>query len=89
MTYADLGKKLAARYSDFKQNGKYHKTRRPLEKNKALCWVRVHNPQSKKSATTRFYNPNIIQHFDKYYTLKVAPKINAAGSAAKAVSVFE
>jgi hypothetical protein len=88
MTYADLGGRLAARYSDFKRNDKYHKIRRPLEKNKSLCWVRVHNPQSKKSATTRFYNPNIIQHFDKHYTLK-APLKAATGKATQVASVFD
>lgn len=72
--YGTLSKRLTNRYSNFKQNDKYHTIRKALETNKALCYVRQLDPKNKRSAKTRFYNPNIVPHFDKHYELKVAGK---------------
>jgi hypothetical protein len=68
--YKTLTKRLAARYTDFKENAKYHAIRKPLEDNKEFCYLRRLNPKNSKSAKTRFYNPNILAQFDKYYSRK-------------------
>jgi hypothetical protein len=74
LTYEKLSKLLVARYADFKQNEKYHKLRRELEKNKSYCYVRRLDPSNSKSPKTRFYNGNIVQQFDKHYTRKASAK---------------
>lgn len=71
-TYAMLTKRLLERYSDFKRDKKYHRIRRTLEKDQRYCNERLLDPGNPKSAKKRFYNPNIINEFDKHYTRAVA-----------------
>lgn len=65
-----LTKRLQKRYSNFLQNGKYHELRRPLEADERFCMERHLDPGNPKSSVKRFYNPNIVREFDKYYEKK-------------------
>lgn len=68
LTYRELSDNLKSRYSDFLENGDYHKIRHALEKEQKFCLVRFLNPANHASSRQRFYNPNIFQEFDKHYT---------------------
>ncbi len=70
-TYTDLRKALHARYDDFKENDKFHKIKRPLEKDSRYCHVRLLDPKNSKTQKQKFYNPNIIAIFDEQYKMKV------------------
>jgi hypothetical protein len=65
--YDTLTSKLAARFTDFKQNAKYHQLRKALEKDTKLCFERYLDPGKKSSVPKRFYNPIIITKFDPHY----------------------
>ena len=66
-TYHVLTNNLRKRYSDFVENGEYHEIRRPLEKNTKLVLTRSLNPDNPRTSKQRFYNPNIVNEFDKHY----------------------
>ncbi|MEM9359944.1 MAG: DUF3644 domain-containing protein [Pseudomonadota bacterium] len=68
-TYDDLVSQLRKRYKDFKQNGEFHKRRKPLMKKSEYCEPRYQNP-IKKTGRKDFYNPKILKEFDKFYTRK-------------------
>jgi hypothetical protein len=70
LNHQTLTKTLCNRYSDFKQNEKYHKLKNELKKNPKFCKIRHLDPNNPKSAQKCFYHPNIIQEFDKHYKLK-------------------
>lgn len=65
--YNILTARLKKRYSDFKINGKYHETRKELEKDASYCRERLLDPGNPKSPRKNFYNPNIIREFDEHY----------------------
>jgi hypothetical protein len=67
--YAELTRRLVARYRDFRQNERYHGFRRTLEGDPSLCSVRHLDPGNPRSGTKRFYSPNIVSRFDPHYTL--------------------
>jgi hypothetical protein len=67
-TYRVLTENLKKRYADFLENNSYHNVRKPLENDKKLVTMRLLNPNNPKSSKQRFYNPNIVQHFDKHYS---------------------
>lgn len=69
-TYEVLTNQLKKRYKDFKQNKKYHDTRKKLEDNEKLSHTRLMNPRNPDSGKKVFYNPNILKEFDKVYTKK-------------------
>lgn len=69
LDYQTLTKTLCDRYSDFKQNEKYHKLKNELKKNPKFCKIRHLDPTNPKSAQKCFYHPNITQEFDKHYKL--------------------
>lgn len=66
--YRELSNRLDERYTDFKQNQKYHQIRKELEEESKYCKKRHLNPGNPRSGTKKFYNPNILQEFDKHYT---------------------
>ena len=66
--YVVLSTRLNRRYSDFKMNNKYHKTRKKLESDKKFAYQRLLNPSNPNAGKKTFYNPNIQKEFDKYYT---------------------
>jgi hypothetical protein len=65
--YRTLTAQLKKRYTDFKQNAAYHEIRRPLEEDERYCRTRYLDPRSTTGVPKRFYNPNILREFDKYY----------------------
>ncbi len=67
MTYRDLANALKRRYEDFLENRAFHKIRQALEKDKKYVIVRLLHPANPSSSRQRFYNPNILQEFDKHY----------------------
>lgn len=67
MTYRELAKTMKRRYADFLENKAFHKTRQELEKDNKYAIVRILHPTNPSSSRQRFYNPNILQEFDKHY----------------------
>lgn len=65
--YDILTKRLQDRYPDFKMTKKYHAIRKKLEPDTKLSNIRYLDPGNPKSATKKFYSPNIIREFDKHY----------------------
>lgn len=70
--YKDLRDKMLKRYSDFKENNSFHKLKKAIEGNETLCHTRKLYPKSEKSPVAKFYSPNILQEFDKHYTVKTS-----------------
>jgi hypothetical protein len=68
--YETLTGKLKARYIDFKANDKYHVLRMKIAANPQFMKTRYLDPGNPKSSRKDFYNPNIINEFDKSYTRK-------------------
>lgn len=72
MTYRQLTEKMKTRYSDFVENGVYHKLRKGLEEDRKYCMTRLLNPKNPRSSKKRFYNANIFQEFDRRYQRRAA-----------------
>lgn len=68
MTYRDLADTMKRRYDNFLENRDFHKVRQALEKDSKYAIVRLLHPANPRSSRQRFYNPNILQEFDKHYT---------------------
>lgn len=66
--YRELTKRLVARYSDFKQDAKFHSIRKPLLHDEKFVKSRYLDPGNPKSPKKDFYNPNVLQVFDRHYT---------------------
>lgn len=66
--YDTLTEKLKARYIDFKANDKYHNLRKKIVANPQFIKTRYLDPGNPKSSRKDFYNPNIVNEFDKVYT---------------------
>ncbi len=49
-------------------NGKYHRIRGKLEKNKKFAYERLLNPKNPSGGKKIFYDPNIQKEFDKHNT---------------------
>lgn len=67
MTYRDLANAMKRRYENFLENKSFHKIRQTLEKDNKYVIVRLLHPANPTSSRQRFYNPNILQEFDKHY----------------------
>ena len=61
---------LKKRYSDFKQDGKFFKIKKDLEADSRFSAERFLDWNNKRGMKKRFYSPNILSEFDKYYTKK-------------------
>lgn len=68
--YKEVTKRFLERYSDFKQDARFHSIRRPLLKDERYVKSRYLDPGNPKSPKKDFYNPNIVPIFDKHYTRK-------------------
>ena len=68
--YQILTTRMKKRYSDFKQNKKYHDLRKSLEADERYCRKRYLDPAKKSGVGKCFYNPNILTVFDEHYTKK-------------------
>ena len=69
--YKCLTSECRKRYTDFSIVKKYHELRKQMYENVSLCHERLLYPSKPKSAKTRFYNPAILNEFDKHYTKKL------------------
>lgn len=65
--YAELCTRLKARYTDFKQDRRFHAIRKPLMGNDKYHLPRFLDPGNPKSPKKDFYNPNVLSEFDKHY----------------------
>jgi len=70
LDYQQLTVELRNRYSDFKQNQKYHDLRKKLKQKRKFCFIRKLDPDNPKSSKKDFFSREIIKEFNKYYTLK-------------------
>ncbi|SFU33537.1 hypothetical protein SAMN05216417_101321 [Nitrosospira multiformis] len=71
MTYRDLANTLKRRYVNFLENKDFLKIRQALEKENKYSIVRFLHPSNPNSSKQRFYNPNILQEFDKHYVRRI------------------
>lgn len=76
-TYEEMRKRLSRRYSDFKENKRFHALKKSLMGDSRYVHCRFLDPKNTKSGKKDFYNPNIMTEFDKHYTLKAAPADSA------------
>jgi hypothetical protein len=65
--YAELCSRLKIRYSDFKQDKRFHAIRKSMMGNEKFHLPRYLDPGNPKSPKKDFYNPNVIPEFDKHY----------------------
>lgn len=65
--YDRLTEECRRRYKDFKAVQKYHDIRKQLLKDKRFGDIRFLDPGNPKSSQKPFFNPNILQEFDKHY----------------------
>lgn len=68
LTYRELATMMKRRYTNFLENKAFHKIRQVFEDDKKYAIVRILHPTNPNSSRQRFYNPNILQEFDKHYT---------------------
>jgi predicted HTH transcriptional regulator len=68
--YRQLTTELKNRYTDFKENQNYHNLRKKLKLQKKFCFTKILDPNYPKSPKKDFYSKEIINEFDKHYTLK-------------------
>ena len=68
----DLSAKLRDRYSDFKQDKRYYKIKKPLESDAKYCKVRYLDPKNPRSGSKKFFGPEVFKVFDLHYTKKGA-----------------
>ena len=66
--YKELTNRLKERYTDFKQDKKFHDLRKPLREKEKYFKARYLDPGNPKSPKKDFYNPNVLIIFDKHYT---------------------
>ena len=70
--YKALGTKCSERYSNFKQDAKFHGLRKPLAGDPRYTHSRFLDPGNPKSGRKDFYSPSILDVLDKHYTRKQA-----------------
>ena len=68
----DLITKLRSRYTDFKQDKRYYKIKRPLESDGKYCKVRYLDPKNARSGSKKFFSPEVFKVFDLHYTKRDA-----------------
>lgn len=68
-TYGDLVAECRKRYSDFKQNNRFHKLLESVKRDPCCAHERQLNPNSSSSSTRMFYNLDaVLVKFDAEYT---------------------
>lgn len=67
-TYEQLCKRMTARYTDFKANGRFHAIRKPLLADERYAKVRYLDLDNPKGIQKPYFNANILQVFDQHYT---------------------
>jgi hypothetical protein len=71
--YGNLTQQLTNRYSDFVANQRYHSLRKALANDPKFARERYLDPGNAKSPKKTFFNPNIVNEFDKHYQLATVP----------------
>ncbi len=66
--YKQLTDRCRQRYSGFKLNSDYHVLRKSLYGDKRYCHLRYLDPDNPNSSKKWFFNPNILQEFNKHYS---------------------
>ena len=69
-TYSKLSQELTKKFSDFKQNPKYHKLRKSIYGNPKYHWQRPNNPLYPDKGGTNWFTPEVINFFSKHYKNK-------------------
>ena len=67
--YAELTRRCVSRYSDFKQNDRYHAIRKSLQSDDRFARVRFLDPGNPKSNKKVIFSPNILPEFDRHYSM--------------------
>lgn len=67
LSHKDVITKAKYKYSDFKQNDKFHNLMKEIKKNESICFTRKLDPNSKSSQKKDFYSGNIFQILDQHY----------------------
>ena len=62
-SYQRLIEQLKKKYSNFKQDAKFHKVKKEIENKRDYCGTRYLDPNTKKSISKKFYSSNILQEF--------------------------
>ena len=85
LTYRELTDTIKRRYDNFLENEEYHTLRKQLQQENKYSIERVLNPSNPKSSRQRFFNPNILQEFDKHYQrrIKTGPSSQPKTAVAK------
>ncbi len=68
--YRKLTDECRKRYTGFKEDASYHKTRRTTLAKPQFGMVRLLDPGNPKSSKKPFFSPNILSEFDRVYTKK-------------------
>ena len=68
--YSKLTEECKKRYGNFKVDKKYHQIRKSLEPDSRYAHVRRLDPDNPNSSKKTFFNPNILNEFDRHYTKK-------------------
>lgn len=70
--YAELTRRMKARYIDFSANTKYHEIRKTLAQNPQFVKTRLLDPSKPSGLRKDFFNPNVVAEFDKFYTRRAS-----------------
>ena len=65
--YAELCRRCRERYKGLKINAQFHEVRKPLLSNPKLVHSRLLDPGNPRSAKKVYYNPNVLQEFDRHF----------------------
>lgn len=68
--YEELTKRCRERYSGFKLDQKYHQIRKQLVADHRFSHTRLLDPNNPKGSKKVFFDPSILNEFDKHYTKK-------------------
>lgn len=68
--YKLLVEKLKSRYSNFVMDKNFHNIKKQMYSEGSFSYERKLDLNNSKSPKQRFYSPNCLQYFDKYYTKK-------------------
>lgn len=67
LTYRGLTDECRTRYSDFKENSKYHDVRKKLDDDPKYCKVRRLDPDNPKSTGKKWYSRSAFTVLDQHY----------------------
>jgi len=65
-----LIQKLKNRYSNFKQDQRFHNLKKQIEAMPKMCKIRFLDPTASRGISKKWYSSQVFTEFDKYYTKK-------------------